>query len=185
MHHSIRGLAEVLDNLGVFRAPRSGRAVPVGVSPVPISTGSDYFLSLQYFEPHQIAYAHTHPDSEERVIVLGGNGHPRFGTAGAAVAQSGDDRRPGRAPPARVLVRARARCPCSRCSSRAELRARPRGTSPEQRRIPFHAGRPGRPCRLNPRCGSHSAPGPTGAFRCENLLVHVLSSRRSKGCSDG
>jgi quercetin dioxygenase-like cupin family protein len=47
---------------------------------VPISTGSDYYLSLQGFTPHQTAYRHTHPDSEEWVTVLGGKGEALLGT---------------------------------------------------------------------------------------------------------
>ena len=82
MHHSVGDLAEVLDNLGVFRtAPQDlVELCPSGFRRVPISTGSDYYLSLQGFAPHQIAYAHTHPDSEEWITVLGGNGEARFGT---------------------------------------------------------------------------------------------------------
>ena len=65
MHHSVGDLAEVLDNLGVFRtAPQDlVELCSSGFRRVPISTGSDYYLSLQGFAPRQIAYAHTHPDS--------------------------------------------------------------------------------------------------------------------------
>ena len=33
---------------------------------------------------------------------------------------------------------------------------------------PAPCGKTGAPCRRCSRCGGHSAPGPTGAFRCEN-----------------
>ncbi|HVH54325.1 MAG TPA: hypothetical protein VNA32_09375, partial [Actinomycetota bacterium] len=70
-HHSIGDLAEVLDNLGVFRAAPEDlvELCPSGFRRVPISTGADYYLSIQGFAPEQIAYAHTHPDSEEWVMV--------------------------------------------------------------------------------------------------------------------
>lgn len=69
-------LAEVLGNLGVFASLAEDLVAPCpsGFRRVPISQGSDYYLSLQGFSPSQIAYAHTHPDSEEWVIVLRGTG---------------------------------------------------------------------------------------------------------------
>lgn len=75
MHH-IGDLAEVLDNLDVFgmRADELIAPCASGFRRVPISQGSDYYLSLQGFAPNQIAYAHTHPDSEEWTIVLRGSG---------------------------------------------------------------------------------------------------------------
>ena len=84
MHHSIGDLAEVLDNLGVFRAGPQDllQLCPSGFRRVAISTGEDYYLSLQGFAPLQIAYAHTHPDSEEWMVVLGGSGEAHFGTDG-------------------------------------------------------------------------------------------------------
>ncbi len=75
MHH-VGDLAEVLDNLDVFGmgADELIAPCPSGFRRVPISQGSDYYLSLQGFAPNQIAYAHTHPDSEEWTIVLRGSG---------------------------------------------------------------------------------------------------------------
>jgi quercetin dioxygenase-like cupin family protein len=74
--HKIGDLAEVLDNLGVFRSSPQDlvAACPSGFRRVPISQGEGYYLSLQGFAPDQIAFAHTHPDSEEWVIVLKGGG---------------------------------------------------------------------------------------------------------------
>jgi hypothetical protein len=74
--HHVGDLAEVLDNLGVFGmlAEDLVALCPSGFRRVPISQGSDYYLSIQGFTPNQIAYAHTHPDSEEWVIVLRGGG---------------------------------------------------------------------------------------------------------------
>ncbi len=75
MHH-VGDLAEVLDNLGVFGTqPEDLIALcPSGFRRVPINSGNDYYLSLQGFQPNQVAYAHTHPDSEEWVVVLRGSG---------------------------------------------------------------------------------------------------------------
>ena len=74
--HHVGDLAEVLDNLGVFGmlAEDLVALCTSGFRRVPISQGSDYYLSIQGFTPDQIAYAHTHPDSEEWVIVLRGGG---------------------------------------------------------------------------------------------------------------
>ena len=74
--HAIGDLAEVLDNMGVFGAAPHDLAelCPSGFRRVPISSGGDYYLSLQAFAPEQVAFAHTHPDSEEWVIVLKGGG---------------------------------------------------------------------------------------------------------------
>src|SRR5918992_1172545 len=76
MHHSVGDLAEVLDNLGVFAMhPEELLALcPSGFRRVPISQGDEHYLSLQGFTANQTAYAHTHPDSEEWVIVLSGQG---------------------------------------------------------------------------------------------------------------
>ena len=69
-------LDEVLDNLGVFRAA-AGELVqlcPSGFRRVPISQGDGFYFSIQALSPHQTAYAHTHPDSEEWTVVLDGTG---------------------------------------------------------------------------------------------------------------
>ena len=77
----IGDLAEVLDNLGVFGAHPADLAqlCPTGFRRIAIQTGPDYYISLQSFAPDQVAYAHSHPDSEEWVVVLGGSGEARFG----------------------------------------------------------------------------------------------------------
>jgi quercetin dioxygenase-like cupin family protein len=74
--HHIGDLAEVLDNLGVFGLHPEDVIAPCssGFRRVPINQGGDFYLSLQGFAPNQIAYAHTHPDSEEWVVVLRGAG---------------------------------------------------------------------------------------------------------------
>ena len=74
--HHVGDLAEVLDNLGVFGMHPEELIATCGSGfrRVPINQGPDSYLSLQGFAPNQVAYAHTHPDSEEWVVVLGGTG---------------------------------------------------------------------------------------------------------------
>ncbi|HYH27689.1 MAG TPA: cupin domain-containing protein, partial [Actinomycetota bacterium] len=73
---AIGHLDEVLGNLGVFRAVAEElvQPCPSGFRRVPISQGPEFYISLQALGPDQVAYAHTHPDSEEWTIVLGGEG---------------------------------------------------------------------------------------------------------------
>src|ERR687891_708595 len=73
-------LDEVLDNLGVFRAAAEELVLlcPSGFRRVPISQGSEFYFSIQALAPGQIAYAHTHPDSEEWTVVLSGTGEARI-----------------------------------------------------------------------------------------------------------
>src|SRR6266508_1156379 len=77
---AIGNLDEVLDNLGVFRsAPEDLIATcPSGFRRVPITIGGGYYISLQGFGPDQRAFAHTHPDSEEWVVILKGSGQALF-----------------------------------------------------------------------------------------------------------
>ncbi len=76
----IGNLDEVLDNLGVFRTSPSDliATCPSGFRRVPITSGDGYYISLQGFGPGQVAFAHTHPDSEEWVVVLRGTGRALF-----------------------------------------------------------------------------------------------------------
>jgi mannose-6-phosphate isomerase-like protein (cupin superfamily) len=73
---NVGDLAEVLDNLGVFAMDPGDLIAPCpsGFRRVPIHQGRDSYLSLQGFAPNQVAFAHTHPDSEEWVIVVRGSG---------------------------------------------------------------------------------------------------------------
>ena len=169
MHHSSGDLAEVLDNLGVFRASPQDlvELCPSGFRRVPISTGSDYYVSLQGFAPHQIAYAHTHPDSEEWVVVLGGSGHAGLGKE-----------EPLSLDPGMVLGRAE-RHPHGFLSGPGPMyllsiqlpRPEEGATSwdePGTTTDPVLCGNTGAPCRRCPRCGGHSAAATTDAFGCEN-----------------
>lgn len=76
-------LDEVLDHLGVFRCLADDVVAPCpsGMRRVPISQGPGFYISLQGFGPNQTAYAHTHPDSEEWIVVLTGSGRALFDEA--------------------------------------------------------------------------------------------------------
>jgi uncharacterized protein (DUF924 family) len=73
-------LDEVLDNLGVFRAAAEELVLPCpsGFRRIPISQGMEFYFSIQALGPNQIAFAHTHPDSEEWTVVLTGRGEARI-----------------------------------------------------------------------------------------------------------
>jgi quercetin dioxygenase-like cupin family protein len=166
----IGDLDEVLDNLGVFRSsPEDLLATcPSGFRRVPITQGPGYYISLQGFGPSQPAFAHTHPDSEEWVVVLSGSGQALFGGNPVALA-------PG------VVVGRGA--------------AHPHGFLTEEE--PMHllsiqlprplegattwdqAGETTEPitcsfggiCRRCHRCGGHSKRMPGGSFSCENCKL--------------
>ncbi len=81
--HPERGvghLDEVLENLGVFRAAAEDlvQLCPSGFRRIPISQGDEFYFSIQALAPDQIAFAHTHSDSEEWTVVLRGSGEARI-----------------------------------------------------------------------------------------------------------
>jgi quercetin dioxygenase-like cupin family protein len=167
--HAIGDLAEVLENLGIFQAAPQDlvELCPSGFRRVPISSGGEYYLSLQCFGPDQVAYAHTHPDSEEWVMVLGGSGVAKFGgerplplSAGMVVGRA--ETHPHgfvSGPDPMYLLSIQLPRPAEGATTWDEP-----GTTTD----PIPCGGSGAPCRRCPRCGGHSAPGPTGQFRCEN-----------------
>ncbi len=73
-------LDEVLNNLGVFHTHPEDLigTCPSGFRRVPITAGDGYYISLQGFAAGQVAFAHTHPDSEEWVVVVAGGGRALF-----------------------------------------------------------------------------------------------------------
>jgi quercetin dioxygenase-like cupin family protein len=165
--HAIGDLAEVLDNLGVFGAHPKDLAelCPTGFRRIAIQTGPDYYVSLQAFGPHQVAYAHSHPDSEEWVVVLGGSGQARFGPTPVplhtgVVVGRGATHPHGftSADESMYLLSIQLPRPAEGMTTWDEP-----GTTTD----PVHCSSGGR-CRRCSRCGGHSAVGPTGAWRCEN-----------------
>jgi mannose-6-phosphate isomerase-like protein (cupin superfamily) len=163
----IGNLDEVLDNLGVFRcAPEDLVATcPSGFRRVPITTGPDHYISLQGFGPHQVAFAHTHPDSEEWVVVLRGTGEALFGDTPVPLV-------PG------AIVGRGAAHPHGFVSGGQGLHLlsiqlpRPAEGSttwdqPGQTTEPIACAFGGL-CRRCHRCGGHSAHMPGGGYSCEN-----------------
>jgi quercetin dioxygenase-like cupin family protein len=167
---TIGDLSEVLDNLGVFRCfPDDLIATcPSGFRRVPISQGAGYYMSLQGFGPNQVAYAHTHPDSEEWVVVLKGSGEALFGGNPVQLA-------PG------VVVGRGAAHPHGFVTHEEPMHLlslqlpRPAegsttwdqpGETTESVECRF-----GGQCRRCPRCGGHSRVMPGGAFACENCSL--------------
>jgi quercetin dioxygenase-like cupin family protein len=165
--HAIGDLAEVLDNLGVFRSSPEDlvQLCSSGFRRVPIATGDDHYISLQAFGPHQVAFKHTHPDSEEWVVVLGGTGEAWFGespvplAAGVVVGRGAAHPHGFIAGPGPLyLLSVQLPRPAEGATSWDEP-----GTTTD----PI-ACVTGGLCRRCPRCGGHSAPGPRSGFRCEN-----------------
>jgi|SRR5438093_5380420 len=160
-------LDEVLDNLGVFRSfPEDLIAsCPSGFRRVPISTGGGYYISLQGFGPNQPAFAHTHPDSEEWVVVLKGSGQALFSEspvelAPGVVVGRGAARPHGFVSAAEGLHMLTIQLPRPAVGATTWDEA---GTTTD----PIECVYGGR-CRRCPRCGGHSAQMPTGDYSCEN-----------------
>lgn len=169
IERTVGDLAEVLDNLGVFRcSPDELLATcPSGFRRVPITQGLGYYISLQGFGPNQVAFAHTHPDSEEWVVVLKGSGRALFGEV------------PVELVPGTVVGRG-ARHPHGFVSGSASLhllsmqlpRPAEGATTWDQ---PGETTEPidcsfGGSCRRCPRCGGHSRGMGAALFCCENCM---------------
>ncbi len=167
---TVGDLAEVLDNLGVFRCSPDDllATCPSGFRRVPITQGGGFYISLQGFGPDQPAFAHTHPDSEEWVVVLKGSGRALIGEAPVDMV------------PGTVVGRA-ARHPHGFVSGPESLHMlsiqlpRPAegattwdqpGSTTEPITCAF-----GGICRRCPRCGGHSKRMAAGAFGCENCSL--------------
>jgi quercetin dioxygenase-like cupin family protein len=165
---TIGDLDEVLDNLGVFRAfPDDLIATcPSGFRRVSISQGGGYYVSLQGFGPRQVAYAHTHPDSEEWVVVLKGSGQALFGESPVPLSAGVVVGRGARHPhgfitedePMHLLS-----LQLPRPAEGSTTWDQP-GETTDVLECQF-----GGSCRRCPRCGGHSRRLPVGgAFGCEN-----------------
>ena len=170
MERTIGDLSEVLDNLGVFRCfPDDLIATcPSGFRRVPISQGPGFYMSLQGFGPNQVAFAHTHPDSEEWVVVLKGSGEALFGHTPVPLG-------PG------VVVGRGAAHPHGFVTHDEPMHLlslqlpRPaEGTTtwdqPGETTDVIDC-RFGGTCRRCPRCGGHSRVLPGRAFGCENCTL--------------
>jgi mannose-6-phosphate isomerase-like protein (cupin superfamily) len=167
---AVGDLDEVLENLGVFRSSPDDllATCPSGFRRVPITQGSGYYISLQGFAPNQVAFAHTHPDSEEWTVVLSGTGR-------ALLADEPVPLSPG------VVVGRAAAHPHGFVSGDEPLRLlsiqlpRPKEGSttwdePGDTSEPIEC-RWGGSCRRCPRCGGHSKHATGELFSCENCTL--------------
>jgi quercetin dioxygenase-like cupin family protein len=163
-------LAEVLGNLGVFGSAADDLVAPCpsGFRRVPISQGKDYYLSLQGFAPNQIAYAHTHPDSEEWVVVLSGGGEAYLAENPVPLGERMIIGR-GAAHPHGFLSGDQALCLLS-----VQIPRPAEGSTtwdqPGETTDPIDCVIAGT-CRRCPRCGGHSLNVNARAFLCENCSL--------------
>ncbi|SRR6266571_7178139 len=163
-------LDEVLDNLGVFRVmPDELLATcPSGFRRVPITTGGDHYISLQGFGPNQVAYAHTHGDSEEWVIVLKGGGEALFAETPVPLSPGVVVGR-GASHPHGFVTHDEPMHMLSIQLPRP-LEAATSWDQPGETTEPIECRFGGR-CRRCHRCGGHSRMLPGGAFACENCRL--------------
>jgi mannose-6-phosphate isomerase-like protein (cupin superfamily) len=164
-------LDEVLNNLGVFRSAAKDLVLlcPSGFRRVPISQGSEFYFSIQALAPQQVAYAHTHPDSEEWTVVLSGSGEARIQGAvplgpGAVLGRAAAYPHGFRTGPESLyLMSIQSPRPGEGSTSWDES-----GTTTEPITCPG-GGR----CRRCPRCGGHSALVGRGVYECENCSLEL------------
>ncbi|MDQ3991276.1 MAG: cupin domain-containing protein [Actinomycetota bacterium] len=162
-------LDEVLNNIGVFLMDTE--ELPLlcqsGFRRVPISQGNGHYMSLQAFAPNQVAYAHTHPDSEEWTVVLRGAGRARVRddiqlSAGSVLGRAAAFPHgfvSGHEP--MYLLSIQLPRPGEGSTTWDEA-----GTTTEPRTCPG-GGR----CRRCSRCGGHSAEVRVGLYECENCTL--------------
>jgi quercetin dioxygenase-like cupin family protein len=160
-------LAEVLDNLGIFGTSSDELVAPCasGFRRVSINQGDGFYLSLQGFAADQIAYAHTHPDSEEWVAVLRGAGEALLADNPVPLSQG-------------LIIGRAAAHPHGFVSGNPPLQLlslqlpRPSEGSttwdqPGETTDPIDCAVAGT-CRRCPRCGGHSSNVRARIFLCEN-----------------
>jgi quercetin dioxygenase-like cupin family protein len=164
-------LDEVLNNLGVFRSAAEELVLlcPSGFRRVPISQGTEFYFSIQALGPDQVAFAHTHPDSEEWTVVLSGRGEALVqepiplspGTVLGRAAAYPHGFRSG--PESLYLLSIQAPRPGEGSTSWDQP-----GTTTE----PIECPGGGR-CRRCPRCGGHALQVGRGVFECENCTLEL------------
>jgi quercetin dioxygenase-like cupin family protein len=162
-------LDEVLGNVHVFRSAADDlvQPCPSGFRRIPISQGQDFYFSVQALGPEQIAYAHTHPDSEEWTVVLKGKGEARI--HGSVPLLAGDIVGRAAAYPHGFLAGSEGLTLLSIQLPRPGVGSTTwdeAGTTSE----PIHCVGGGR-CRRCPRCGGHSAELRRDLFECENCTL--------------
>ena len=171
MTRAVGHLDEVLENLGVFRAAADDlvQLCPSGFRRVPISQGDEFYFSIQALAPDQIAYAHTHPDSEEWTVVLRGTGEARIhgsvalepGSIVGRAAAHPHGFRSG--PEPLILLSIQVPRPGEGSTTWDEP-----GTTTD----PIDCGGGGH-CRRCPRCGGHAAQVRRDVYECENCTLEL------------
>ena len=171
MTRAVGHLDEVLENLGVFRAAAEELAqlCPSGFRRIPISQGDEFYFSIQALAPDQVAYAHTHPDSEEWTVVLSGEGEARI--HGSVPLEPGSIVGRAAAHPhgfrsgARPLILLSIQVP--RPGEGSTTWDEP-GTTTD----PIDCDGGGH-CRRCPRCGGHAALVRREVYECENCTLEL------------
>jgi mannose-6-phosphate isomerase-like protein (cupin superfamily) len=169
VERTVGDLDEVLNNLGVFRSsPDDLLALcPSGFRRVPISQGPGYYISLQGFGANQVAFAHTHPDSEEWVVVLKGSGQALFAeapvplSAGVVVGRGATHPHGFASDEALTLLSVQLPRPAEGATT---------WDQPGETTDPITCAHGGQ-CRRCLRCGGHSRKMPAGSFSCENCTL--------------
>lgn len=163
---AVGNLDEVLNNLGVFRAVPEDliRTCPSGFRRIPITQGGEYYLSLQAFGADQPAYAHTHPDSEEWIVVMRGSGEARIHGSiplvpGVMLGRAAEYPHGFTSGPEELLLLS---IQVPRPAEGATTWDEPGGTTE-----PIRCAAGGR-CRRCPRCAGHSSERRGDVFACEN-----------------
>jgi mannose-6-phosphate isomerase-like protein (cupin superfamily) len=142
-----------------------GVLCPSGFRRVVIADTPSAYVSVQAFAAGQRSYAHTHPDSEEWMIVLAGSGEARFGDHYIPL-KPGEVLGRGSIHPHAFAAEGEPLYLLSiQCPRPAEEATSWDETS--QPRAPVDCVESGR-CRGCPRCGGHSAEDPPATFVCEN-----------------
>jgi quercetin dioxygenase-like cupin family protein len=164
-------LDEVLGNLGVFRATADDlvQLCPSGFRRIPISQGTEFYFSIQALAPDQIAFAHTHPDSEEWTIVLRGSGQARI--HGPVPLESGSILGRAAAYPHGFLAGPQGLLLLSIQEPRPGVGSTT-WDEPGSTTDPIDCPGGGR-CRRCPRCGGHASMVRRGVFECENCSLEL------------
>ncbi len=141
-----------------------GILCPSGFRRVIIADTDTAYVSVQAFVAGQRSFAHSHPDSEEWVVVLAGVGEAHFGDGPVPLTPGAIVGRGSVKPHAFVAGDAPLYILSIQCPRPAEKRTSWDETGGSTAPV---ACREGGRCRRCPRCGGHSGEQPAG-FICEN-----------------
>ena len=142
-----------------------GVLCPSGFRRIVIADTETAYVTVQAFAAGQRSFAHTHPDSEEWVVVISGQGEARFGDrpipiATGSVVGRGSVKPHAFAAGAEPLYLLSIQCPRPQESLTTWDETERSGPAVDC----VEMGR----CRCCERCGGHSAERTDGSFECEN-----------------